>query len=420
MIMTIKIQNSRLLAILSYLSQSLAKRGNVPICEDYLVEAVPNGPHTMLIVSSTDLQSTLQVRTTLIGQHVSGAFVLPSDSVKYLKKIGKNEELVIEYEAKSYGITLIAEGGKAKYSGENAGDFPKAPEGVDSHLFDLGPGIIEHINWLTYLLSKDELRPSMTGINFGLHEGDVYMCATDGHLLRTFNIMHWGKDKDVTFNEWNQSFFIMNPKTANILSGSKIDGNVSVFRKLESRTNGDGQVIDCVNVGYKFMAKVDGYLLDVDLITRNINERYPDYMAVVPTEQTICYKVDVPSLIKLLGKAELFANETNHTVIFNLQDMTLFAENLEWNKEITLNLPGTMEGGHMLIAFNAEMLKLVLDGISTASIWLSAPNKAAVFHNGNMMTLIMPQKISHEHPLMLKYLGLEASPILEDGRNNPE
>lgn len=446
------VNSTVLLTALQYVVKVMTKNAIVPILENFLF-VIRDG---VLTVSGSDLQTTFKVSLSTSRNQISCKpdtnfrMVVPREIIKYLQKI-ETQPLTFVYDHGTYSIEVIEDDGRAKYASENPKDFPLCPETpiellqTDSDLFK------EFSDLLNYTSTDQALRPAMAGIGFLQHTGDFNMVATDGHRMKVVTVPELSKKGPKTvqtisgqtismdlqaFSEyrsgiekryehfenlrmpkggydripyaqkiaakykahldyldsmWEFQHFILRTKAAAILSGLKF--GTAKKPELEFviiRTNEKRETIS-------FLFRCDGLVME--LVTSNIDERYPQYWNIIPEEnpdpryyKPTKFTVDKKPFLKVLDKAALFANKTTHQVRLSLNGKNkVSAEDLDFKNEYCAEVGGSYQGEPIEIGFNASLLKDTINSFGdTFTLEMTAPNRAAVIREGNSLALVMP------------------------------
>lgn len=265
-------------------------------------------------------------------------------------------------------------------------DFPIHPQ-TNIELFETTSDIFKEFKDLLNYVTKDELRPAMTGIGFMQHEGNFQMCATDGHRLKFVTVPELKND------DKEMQHFILNAKAANILSSLNFQpkgrGKAKVETMPESVTVCSSEPSEDGDKSISFLFSYGAY--DMEVITKDINERYPQYWDVIPSKSTTQFTIDKKNFLNVLDKAVLFANKTTNQIRLSLNGSNkISAEDLDFSHEYTGEVGGTYEGNHIEIGFNGAFLKEVINSFDDVTLEMSEPNKAAVIRKGNSLALVMP------------------------------
>lgn len=372
------------LYMLQTVGKVLSKRPITPIIESYLIE-VKAGKVT---VTGTDLQNTLRMSFAWAGGQNQADFkaILAPTVIKYLQKLDE-QPVLLTYDPATYAIEICEDNGRAKYAGENHFDFPSTPQS-DFALFDTTSDLFKEFNDLLKYVSGDQLRPAMTGICFTTHKERVHAVATDGHRIKlvdvTENIFLYSNDQ-----KQDKQHFILSDKAAGILASFKFDKKeLPQGVRISFRNKTENLMNEYICFAFQYDA------FDIEFITRNIDERFPDYWNVIPEESQALtrYAGDKKTFLKVLDKAELFANKTTHQVRLSLNGANqISAKDNDFNNEYNGNVGGTYEGAPVEIGFNAKFFRDVINSFGdTFTLELREPNRAGVIRDGKSIAVCMP------------------------------
>lgn len=282
-----------LLPALTLASKVITSRQILPILDYVLIDGKQ--------IISGDLQNYLSVDIPE-KLHNKPFLVHAALLEKVLKAAKPDDKITFSPDEKNIEIKI----GKNNlvFGAEVPGDFPKTPtvdpEEEDIQFHDVDVATITKAIKFT---SKDELRPAMTGIF--LDRGRIV--STDSHRLMVGASM-------ADF----ESAVIIHKSTASLfskLNGMK-DGFKAFFSPTYSEFKGDG----------------------ISMVSRIIDERFPDYMNVWPNEDVLTNEVtlDRKELIDVLKMCLPVANKTTYQVILQLgtKDVKISAEDLDYTNSI--------------------------------------------------------------------------------------
>jgi DNA polymerase III sliding clamp (beta) subunit (PCNA family) len=445
------VNSSILLIALQHVAKVMTKNPTVPILENFLF-TIADG---VLTVAGSDLQTTFKVSLSTSRHQISCKpdtrfqMTVPREIINYLKKI-ETQPITFVYDHGKYAIEVLEDDGRAKYAGENPKDFPLHPE-TPFQLLQTDSDLFKEFSDLLNYVSGDELRPAMTGIAFMQHAGDFQMIATDGHRMKVVTVPELSKKGPKTvqtisgqtismdlqaFSEYRSGIqdryehfenlrmpkggynripyaqkiatkfkvhldyldgmhefqhFILRSKVATILSGLKFGTAKKPELELVTiRTNEKKENIS-------FIFRCDGLVMEI--ITSNIDERFPQYWNIIPEQnpdpryyKPTKFTVDKKPFLKVLDKAELFANRTTHQVRLSLNGSNkISAEDLDFSNEYCAEVGGSYEGEPIEMGFNANFLRDTIKSFGdTFTLEMTAPNKAAVIREGHSLALVMP------------------------------
>ena len=197
----------------------------------------------------------------------------------------------------------------------------------------------------------------MSGVFFELTPDDITCVATDAHKLVRY--------RRTDFKATESTSFIMPKKPLNQLKN--ILGSSEGEVKIEYNQT---------NAVFSF--------INVKMTCRLIDGKYPNYEAVIPSDNPHKLTVDRLSLLNSIRRVAIFANQSTHQVRFKLsgKELLLSAEDIDYSNEAKERLTCSYEGEDMEIGFNSRFLQEMLTNIDSEEIIIemSAPNRAGIMH----------------------------------------
>jgi DNA polymerase-3 subunit beta len=140
---------------------------------------------------------------------------------------------------------------------------------------------------------------------------------------------------------------------------------------------------------------------NIQLLSRLINGQYPNYRAVIPTENPNVLVADRQSLLNVVKRIAIFANKATHLIQLDIKgsELKVSAEDLDFSNKAEERMTANYQGDDMKIGFNSKFLIEMLSNLDSdeVSINMSMPSKAALIHpidgleEGEFVTmLVMP------------------------------
>lgn len=363
------VSTSVLLKQLQAVNGALSSSTVLPILENFLFEIKDN----TLTISATDLQTSMVTFLTIESKE-EGRIAVPAKILLETLKTLPDQPVSFTVDKLTSAIEISAGDGKYKLSGENAEDFPKIPVVENASVVELTASVLsESINKTIFAVSNDELRPAMTGVFCQLSpEGTVFV-ATDAHKLVRY------KRSDVRSE--SASTMILPKKALTLLKSSLPTEDVTVYLEYNA-----------TSAFFKFG--------NISLICRLIDERYPDYEAVIPQVNPNKLTIDRASFLNSLRRVVIYANKTTHQVRLKIVGSELYisSEDLDFSNEAHERLSCQFEGEDMEIGFNARFLIEMLNNLDSEEVILemSTSNRAGLLtptvsdENEDVLMLVMP------------------------------
>lgn len=368
------VSTSILLKQLQAISGASSSSTVLPILENFLFEIKDN----LLTISATDLQTSM-VTSLPIEAKEDGRVAMPSKILIETLKTLPDQPVAFSVDPSTLAIEISAGDGKYKLSGENAEDFPKIPVVENaSHVAVSAPILAEAINKTIFAVSNDELRPAMAGVLVQLTSDSVTFVATDAHKLVRY------RRTDITSE--SASSLILPKKALSLLKSSLPSEDVDVSVKYNN-----------TNAFFSFGS--------IHLICRLVDERYPDYEAVIPQVNPNILTLDRGIFLNTLRRVSIFANKTTHQVRLKISgsELHISSEDLDFSNEAHERLSCQYEGDDMEIGFNAKFLIEMLTNLSSDEvvIKMSTPNRAGLLlpatvdEDEDILMLVMPVMLNN-------------------------
>ncbi len=363
------VSSSALLKQLQAISGALSSNTVLPILENFLFE-INSG---VLTISATDLQTTMNT-TLAVEAKENGKIAVPSKILLDTLKTLADQPVIFSINDENFGIEMSAGDGKYKLSGENGEDFPKIPKVENAAaLVITASTLAEAISKTLFAVSTDELRPAMTGVYCQMSSENITFVATDAHKLVRYR--RRDAHADVT------SSFILPKKALNLLKSSLPTEDVRVNIEYNA-----------TNAFFSFN--------NINLICRLIDEKYPDYEAVIPVNNPNKLTIDRSLFLSCLRRVSIYSNKTTHQVRLKItgSELQISAEDLDFANEAFERLSCQYEGEDIEIGFNARFLVEMLANLETEEVALemSTPNRAGILfpvnadNNEDVLMLVMP------------------------------
>lgn len=273
------------------------------------------------------------------------------------KKLTTNfKEISKDYESADK-IHLLADGAKISIPRADMDKFPKVPELLrDRYLIQESTkaDIAAMIRALDYV-SKDALRPAMMQV--ALNNGHIV--ATDAHKL-----LFVKAESEIYRN------VLIQPDVVRMMNDLGWE-SATIYTQ-------DQQVVVCNGPDMVYC--------------RLIDEVYPKWEGVIPSERPISVEFDRKKMIDSIKQAMVFANDTSKIVEFNLNgSAVLKACDVDFGTEYAKEFDGLYKhiGADINIGFNGSFLTDVLNDVSGDVVEIKMKEaKTAAIINGEV--LLMP------------------------------
>ncbi|MAE86620.1 MAG: DNA polymerase III subunit beta [Flammeovirgaceae bacterium] len=368
------VSSSFLLKQLSAINGVITTNPVVPILENFLFE-ISDGT---LTITASDLQTSMITELEVEAKE-DGSIAIPAKILLETLRNLPEQPVTFSIDADTYSIEINSDNGRYKLSGENATDFPKIPTVSDGYSVNMSSGVLaQAINSTIYATSNDELRPAMTGVYIKLDETNTTFVATDSHRLIRYRRVDIASD---------MSHSMIIPRKALTLLKATLPG-------------------ENTNVNLEFNASNAFFSFNnVKMICRLIDERFPDYENVIPSDNENTMNINKAELLSSLKRIAIYANKTTHQVRLKItgSELMISAEDLDFSNEANERLSCEHDGEDIEIGFNAKFLIEMLSNLDAKEITLklNAPNRAGILfpvekdENEDILLLVMPVMLNN-------------------------
>ena len=226
-----------------------------------------------------------------------------------------------------------------------------------------------------FAVSTDELRPSMMGVLFQFSPDGIRAVATDGfRLVRLFNTM---------LKTDSELDIIIPAKALNLVAKSYDDK-------------------DILTVGFS-STHVQFQSGSTNVLSRLIDERYPNYEAVIPRENDKQLLISKEVMLRSVKRVSIFANSNTRQLKFQLAKdrMSILAENFDVGNEAHEFIPCDYSNDDLTIGFNGRLIEDALSHLDTDEISLkfSTPTRAVIVEpvtqeGEDLLMLVMPIRLN--------------------------
>ncbi|WKZ69570.1 MAG: DNA polymerase III subunit beta [Melioribacteraceae bacterium] len=375
--MEFKVNSKELEKLLTKIIPAVPTRTPMPILENFLLE-IKEGK---LTIHATDLEISLKSSLNVVAEENFEAVVpakLLYDVVRSLK------ETTIVFTTGDKGkINLKTDNGKYTLSYIDPKEFPDIPVfpangGEDVSQITLkGDDLRYAFEKTSFAMSKEEMRPAMMGTLFDFEENGLKVVATDGHRLS--NLLN----KKIKYDKVEQ--YIVPERAVSVLLKVLDSKDVKIFM---SKTH------------------MSFTLNDMELITRLIGQKYPDYQSVIPLENEFELKLKTKELHNAIKRMMLFSTSNTRRVKFSISNnnLEISAEDLDLGASGNENIECKYSGDSIEIGFNSAYVNDILNHLDDEEeiiFKLHSPTKAVIVvpdkkkENEELMMLLMPVRLNN-------------------------
>ncbi len=283
--MKLQVTQENLSKALNTVGRVANSRNTLPILSNVIIKTVGN----RVSIAATNLDIAI---THYIGSKVTreGAITVPARLMQDF--VGSLPSGVIELSLDEYRLHISTEQYKSVINGISAEEFPVMPaisKGISWNI--PGPILKRGLQQIIVAASTDEARPILTGVLLHTVEGKLYAVATDSYRLAEKELMP------------------MKQETSLLIPASAMHDLLRILSDFDDSvevTHDDQQVL--FKVG------------DVELVTRLIEGKYPDYRKLIPVKFATTAKLKRSELVNITKVSSLFARESAGSITINVSE----------------------------------------------------------------------------------------------------
>jgi DNA polymerase-3 subunit beta len=368
--MKFKANSKSLEKLLAKVIPAIPTRTPMAIIENFLFE-IEEGK---LTVTATDLEITLRSSISVDADKNLKMVVPAKLTYDIVKSLG---DTLIHFETDTnQKLKLKTDNGVYSIGFAEADEYPKIPEMGKINIVNLEGGILKKaLDQTSFAISKEAMRPAMMGTFFEFSKDGLKFVTTDGHRL----VKYLTKKCKIKSSEQ----CIVPERAISVLSKLVGDTEVKLFV-------GDSNIAFVMD--------------DLELISRLIAQKYPDYNSVIPIENENLLKIKKGEVHSSIKRMLLFSTSNYQQVKLSIKEnsIEISAEDIDHGSSAKENLTCEYVGDPMDIGFNTSYLNDILVHLDEGEIVfkLHSPTKACVIEpsaikeDEELMLLLMPVRLN--------------------------
>jgi DNA polymerase-3 subunit beta len=376
--MEFKVNSKELEKLLTKIIPAVPTRTPMPILENFLFE-IKDG---LLTIYATDLEISLKSSINIVTEENMNIVVPAKLLFDVVKSFG---DTTINFDISDNGrINLKTDSGQYTLSYLDSDEYPEIPsfpeKAEDESLAEISINGLElksAFEKTSFAMSKEEMRPAMMGTLFEFSEDGLRFVATDGHRL--VNLLN----KQIQSGIEDQ--YIVPEKAITVLQKVLDEKDVKLY-------------LSKTHISFK--------LNDIELITRLIGQKYPDYRSVIPLENEYEMKLKTKEIHETIKRMMLFSTSSTRRVKFSItkSNLEISAEDLDIGASGKENIKCDYKGEDLEIGFNSAYVNDILGHLSSEKeivFKLHSPTKAVIIlpgevkENMELVMLIMPVRLNN-------------------------
>ncbi len=367
--MKFKINQKSFLNEIQKLAGVIPNKSPIPILENFLFKLDSN----QLEITATDLDISISV-TIDVDAERNGDKSVPARKFMELLREMPDEELLLESDGE-WGVRITTSGGHYKIPGHDPDNFPVLPAVEKIADLSIAPNKLKQLVEMTsFAVSRDPLRPALTGVYFHFEPDKLTVVSTDGHRLSK----------------------LVDEKFSSGLDGSGLILPINALNLL-------AKLMDDVTEAVRFGIAKNHVVLEFErtaMFCRLIDGKYPPYNSVIPGDNSNELQVDSKELLTVLRRVAILSNTTTHQVVFDVRQgkLQLLTEDSEFGSEGSETIAAEYKGENTQLAFNSHYLQEIIKHIATDRVLFKfgdASKPVLVFPTGedmdvDLLFLLMP------------------------------
>lgn len=368
------VSSSALYGRLSAASKVLVAKNSMPILDCFLFN-VRDGQIT---ITASDGDKYFVTTLPLIEHDGNEMFCIPAKTIMDSMKEIAEQPLALEYNEQTHEVKGRHQTGVFSVMAQSADPFPLQQdinEGANELTLP-AEILLNGINRCLFATANDEIRQVMTGVFVDVKYDSVTFAGTDGRkLVRNINRM---------VQPGQEASFILPKKVASILKtvASK-DADITIHFDTEKALIQSG---------------------DFELYFRLVEGRFPNYNAVIPTNNPFQATVDRLSVISALKRIGIFCNQSSGLMKVHLENnlMKLTGQDNDYATSAEENLMCEYQNTPISIGFSCQfMLEIanILEG-EALTLSLADPSRPGIVEpadqnpNDEVLMLLMPMMLN--------------------------
>lgn len=373
--MKFSVTNANLLSHLQTISRVINSKNSLPILDNFLF----NLHDGMLTITAADLETTLVTNVLLNSSEGAGVVALSAKIMLDTLKEFPDVPLDFTINDESFATEIKTESGTYSLIGCNPDEFPTMRQLSDQSKTITVPANILNvgITSTSFATNEDDLRPVMCGVLFDITTENLTFVATDGHKLVRIR---------TTTSKGEENCSMVLPKKP-----------ISFLKAIlpKEGTNNVKVQFDDNNVYFQFS--------DYQMICRLIEGNFPNYVAVIPTNNPYNATVERTVLLSALRRLSVYASQSTNLVKmeFGMGNIICSSQDFDFNISATEKVPCSYEGEPVTIGFKCSIMADMLSNITSenVTIELSDPTRAGLIipveksETEDVLMLLMPMQI---------------------------
>lgn len=388
--MRVSVNQPNLAAGLSIVGRGVSSRSTLPVLGNILLEA--KGDQLRLAATNREIGINCWIGAKVEDE---GAITIPARLLAEFVNSLPPERIDMELAVRTQTMHLSCARFEANMKGIDAFEFPLLPTYQEQTPENEAPtvsgdtytvdkeALAALIDGVIFAASKDDNRPTLTGVETVFDERKLTLGATDGYRMSTRTI-------DASFGA-----------KATVIVPARSFGEVA---RIVKDASGDVTIVVSTNRN-QIMFSAPGQKLwqRVDVVSELIDARFPDFRATIPKSHNTRATIDTKALLDAVRVALLFGRDNANIVRFAFAPEAadgysgkaqLSAASAEMGNNVS-ELACEVEGDRIDMAFDGRFVIDTLAHIDTPQviIGMTQPTRPATFRpvdDSEFLQVVMP------------------------------
>jgi DNA polymerase-3 subunit beta len=366
--MQIKINREILLKPLTGVTGIVERRHTLPILSNLLLEAKNN--NIQLTATDLEMQISLNIESKFTGE------LSTTISAKKLLDICRALPEAVDIDMVSNDSRITVKAGKSRFNLQTlpAADYPVMTKvaGSSTNIQISQIALKKLLKQVEFAMAQQDIRYYLNGLLLEVNENKLNIVGTDGHRL------------SFTSTILNQSY----DKTDVIIPRKTVVELIKLLNDSEEE----------VSIEFN-SGQVNFTFSEIQLISKVIDGKFPDYHRVIPTGHQNIFSVNRLAVLTAMQRASILSNEKYRGIrmVLSNNNLKLISTNTEQEEaEEELEINYTQDG--LDIGFNVTYLIDVLNNVSDETINFSFADANSsclitVPNDENYKYVVMPMRI---------------------------
>jgi len=340
------VSSTDLLSHLQAISRVINSKNSLPILDNFLLSLEGN----TLTMTASDIETTLITSMEVETVEGSGKVAVASRLLLDTLREFSSQPLSFNINDSNLALVITSANGSYNFIGQNGDEYPRMPQlQDDARMLTLPVStLLSGISKTLFCTADDELRPVMNGVFFDIAAQNLTLVATDAHKLVRYKTVYTSSSVQEDEEAVN---FILPKKPATML------------KNILPKESGEVQIhFDKKNAHFK--------LANYTMICRQVEGRFPNYNAVIPTSNPYKIIIDRVTLLNAMKRVSVFANQASNLVklAFNANEIHISAQDIDFSISAEETITCQFEGEPIKIGFKSSFLIEILGNINSSDI----------------------------------------------------